>query len=153
MNQRTVGTNGPAAASDDGDDDWASFLTYHLRELGWENTDLAEAIGIDRSQVSRWLRRESFPREASIRAVCRALRVDIRYGIVAAGMFTAEEMKLKARPSNRELLRTYKSEELTDELLRRVDEKGVKSAARVGTFEEQHRPVVGPIQFQDGRAG
>lgn len=179
MKQSTVGSNGPdpavsAAPGDIIEDDWPAFLDRYMGELGWGNLDLARASGIDRSQVSRWRNGEGLPRNDKIRAVCSCLRLDIRYGIVAAGLFTAEEMKLR-RPPVREALRAATPEELTGELLGRVHSaEGLLEAAEkqveelrgraqpsanghggaVGAFREQHRPVVSdPFTFvpQDGR--
>lgn len=153
VNQHTLAASGHEAGFSD--DTWAEFLAKHLHELAWENLDLAKATGLDRSQVSRWLRHEGQPTPDSIRKVCKAFGVDIRRGIVAAGLFTADEMKLRSRPSNRELLSTCTAQELAAAVLDRMTGGGEAAAPPVvgqGTFTEQHRPtVVAPITFQDGR--
>lgn len=152
VNQRTISNGGHHAAPDSEEEDWASFLQKHLRELGWDNLDLSKACGIDRSQVSRWLRREAIPGPASVRLVCAVLEVDIRYGIVATGSYTAEELRLHTHPSTREVIRTCKPEMLADELLRRARGATTESVAPGrGTFEEQRGPVIAPLVFQDGR--
>lgn len=168
VNQSTVGESGtdPAASAalDDIDiieDDWPAFLKKHMEELGWDNLDLAAATGIDRSQVSRWLRNQGLPTPKNMRAVCAAFCVDIRVGIVAAGQYTPDELRLRTRASRREVLRSCRPEELTEELLDRVRGAATPPAAeavpsplaarrRRGDFAEQDRPVIAPLQFQDG---
>ena len=56
-------------------------------DTGWNYSD-------DRSLVGRWVREGSQPTIDSIRAVCAAFRRDIREGLIAAGRFTAEELKV-----------------------------------------------------------
>jgi transcriptional regulator with XRE-family HTH domain len=166
VNQSTVGESGtdPAvsAAPDDIGDiiegDWPAFLEKYMKAFGWDNLDVASETGIDRSQVSRWLRHEGRPTPDSLRLVCAAFHVDIRLGIAAAGMFTADELRLRTRESRRAVLRSCKPEELTEELLDRVrgatapavPPPPVAKAARRGSFTEQHKPVIAPLQFQDG---
>lgn len=170
VNQRTVETDDPdqAVATTLGDveiieNDWSGFLEKHMETLGWDNLRLAAESNIDRSQVSRWLRGEGHPRNDKIRSVCRALRLDVRYGIVAAGYFTPEEMRLRTRrESVKAVLRGCSPQELTEELLSRIpgdepepavpaDEPVAPVNGAVGPFTEQHRAVVAPITFQDGR--
>ena len=170
VNQSTVGKRGPDAVSvapgdtiDDDDiiieGDWPAFLAKHMGLHGWDNLDLAGATGIDRSQISRWRRNEGLPTPKNVRAVCAAFCLDIRFGIVATGQYTADEVRLRNR-GRREVLRTYKPEELTEELLDRVHAAAPVAEAvpppsppvsrRRGSFTEQHKPVIAPLTFQDG---
>lgn len=162
MNQSTVGIDGPdpavsAAPGDIIENDWPGFLKKYMKELGWDNLDLAAESGIDRSQVSRWLRGEGHPRNDKLRQVCQALRVDVRLGIVAAGYFTPDDLRLRTNP--REALRRAKHEQLLAECLRRmtghdeVEPAAAEPAPGRGPFTEQVAPVVAPIQFQDGGSG
>jgi transcriptional regulator with XRE-family HTH domain len=163
VNQNTLTPNDRDDASlfDEGDD-WATFLKKQMTALGWDNLDLAEATGIDRSQVSRWLNREGRPSPRSIRKVCAALKVDIRYGIVANGDYTAEEMRLHTRLSvRREVLRSAAPEELTAELLSRItpangvqERLAASNGVVKGEYTEQRRPVVSdPFSLHaDGQA-
>jgi transcriptional regulator with XRE-family HTH domain len=149
-----------AAALFDEDDDWATFLIKHMDALGWENKDLAQACGVDRSQVSRWVRREGTPTCESIRRICHGLRLDIRYGIAAAGMFTPDELRLGSW-STRDVLDACAPEDLTDALLRRVHTRNGTGGGTFteqdqptvpGTFTEQRKPtVVGALVFNDGQ--
>lgn len=71
---------------------WATWLQMHLDALGWNNTDLGQHGGFDRSMVGRWLNEGKQPTVESVRAVCRALKRDIKEGLVAAGIVTEAEM-------------------------------------------------------------
>lgn len=44
-----------------------------LEEKGMEQKDLAQAIGVSPSSVSRWISGEKMPRASSIDAICKAL--------------------------------------------------------------------------------
>jgi transcriptional regulator with XRE-family HTH domain len=74
------------------DQGWPAFVQYFLKLTGWKGGTLATRAGIDRSLPGRWLNKENEPKVESVRAVCRALGVDCREGLIAAGFFTAEDL-------------------------------------------------------------
>jgi transcriptional regulator with XRE-family HTH domain len=74
------------------DQGWPAFIQYYLDLTGWKPGTLAARAGIDRSLPGRWLSMENGPKIESIRQICRALGVDSREGLIAAGLFTAEDL-------------------------------------------------------------
>lgn len=106
---------------------WAHYVQTHLDSLGWTNSVLANAADIDRSLVGRWLDGSTQPTIESVRAVCRALHRDIREGLVAAGIFTEDEMKVSA-PAAPDI-RMISDEELLAEVGRRMARGRLRVAA------------------------
>jgi len=71
----------------------ADLIAY----TGWDSQTLGKLAGIDPSMVGRWVRGETQPGIESIRGVCKAAGLDIREGLVAAGMLTEDELHFEAQ--------------------------------------------------------
>ena len=96
---------------------WAAYVQMHLDALGWNNTDLAQAGHFDRSLVGRWLNEGKQPSVESVRAVCKAIKRDIKEGLAAAGIVTEEEMAVQERQPD---LRRVSDAKLLAEIGRRM---------------------------------
>ena len=110
------------SAEPQGGSGWAEYVQTHLDALGWNNATLAAAARLDRSLVGRWLNEGKQPSIESVRAVAKAFHRDIREGLIAAGYFTEEEMKVSApqRPD----LHLLDDDELLAEVKRRMSRRG-----------------------------
>jgi len=106
----------------DGGSGWAEYVQTHLDALGWSNATLAAAAGLDRSLIGRWLNEGKLPSIESVRAVSRAFHRDIREGLIAAGYFTEDEMKVKAAQAPD--IRLLDDDTLLDEVKRRMKRRG-----------------------------
>jgi hypothetical protein len=73
---------------------WGAYVQHHLDLRGWTNTDLAHAGDFDRSLVGRWINEDKQASIDSIRSVCRAFGRDIREGLIAAGLFEPDELRV-----------------------------------------------------------
>src|SRR5690606_12973243 len=110
------------SAEPQGGSGWAEYVQTHLDALGWNNATLAAAARLDRSLVGRWLNEGKQPSIESVRAVAKAFHRDIREGLIAAGYFTEEEMKVSAR--QRPDLHLLDDDELLAEVKRRMSRRG-----------------------------
>lgn len=106
--------------------DWPAFVGDVLAYQGWDNSALARRAGVDPSMVGRWLSGENLPTIESIRGVCRAAEVDIREGLIAAGLFT--EVELSYVPDPEPDLSKVSDEALAAEGLKRM-KRGRRKAA------------------------
>lgn len=96
---------------------WQAFIRHHMQITGLKMSPLARAIGVNRSLVYRWLDGEGAqPEVKSVRAVCRALGVDAREGLIAAGHFDADELRYGAYSD----IQHFSDIELLNDLLRRM---------------------------------
>jgi transcriptional regulator with XRE-family HTH domain len=139
--------------------DWAEYVRAHLDALEWSPSKFAQVSGLDRSMITRWLKRETEPAIDSIRAAARAFDRDIREGLVAAGFFTEEEMgffrdeKIAGEPD----LRLVDDDDLLDELKRRMKQRLDRSApmqhARGATADEARATEAGDGAEIGGKSG
>lgn len=99
--------------------DWPSFIRYHMQSTGLKMTGLAQAAGINRSLIYRWLDDEGgiLPEVKSVRAICKALDIDARDGLIAAGIFTARELRYGAEFMD---ITVFTDLELASETMRRM---------------------------------
>jgi transcriptional regulator with XRE-family HTH domain len=76
---------------------WKAFIQYHLRVNGLKPNQLAVASGLNRSLFYRWLDEKNGdgaqPEVKSVQAVCQALDVDAREGLIAAGYFEPAQLR------------------------------------------------------------
>jgi transcriptional regulator with XRE-family HTH domain len=116
---------------------WGRYLQKHLNLCGWSYGDLARAADMDRSQIGRYVRDGTQPDIKSIRAICEALHRDIREGVVAAGFFTAAELKVADPNTDRPDFTNVSDQELLAEVERRMQRhlaamgQGYQGRARV----------------------
>lgn len=99
------------------DQGWPAFIQFYLDLTGWKGGTLAARAGIDRSLPGRWLSGENAPKVESVRQICRALGVDCREGLIAAGFFT--EKDLGYGPSSD--IRLFSERQILGELSRRMN--------------------------------
>lgn len=50
-------------------------LTEQLRRKGWTKNQLAKAVGVSATAVTKWYKGEAFPKNSTIDVICRALNV------------------------------------------------------------------------------
>jgi hypothetical protein len=76
---------------------WKEFILYHLKVNGLKPNQLAVASGLNRSLFYRWLDQKNGdgarPEVGSVQAVCQALDVDAREGLIAAGYFEPAQLR------------------------------------------------------------
>lgn len=71
---------------------WWQFIERQLAARGWTQSDLARAIGVSSSSVSRWAVNTDPPRMDTIRAVSDALDLPIVNLMVEAGLIDKSEV-------------------------------------------------------------
>jgi hypothetical protein len=91
------------------------------------------------------------PTIETIRAICDALHRDIREGLVAAGLFTAKELKLREPVAGLDFT-TVTDEELLAEVMRRMKrhQAGLGRGARVDLAPQSFMADVGEIGDEQG---
>lgn len=104
---------------------WPYFVADQLAYRGWDNSTLAAKAGVDRSMVGRWISGETKPTIDSIRGVCLAAKVDIREGLIAAGLFTEDE--LSYHPDPRPDFSKVSDDELLEEMRQRMGRRGKRA--------------------------
>lgn len=99
------------------DQGWPAFIKFYLDLTGWKGGTLASRAGIDRSLPGRWLSKENDPKVESVRQVCRALGVDCREGLIAAGFFTEQDLGYGPNSD----IKLFSERQLLAELSRRMN--------------------------------
>lgn len=99
------------------DQGWPAFVQWYLDLTGWKGGTLASRAGIDRSLPGRWLSKENDPKVESIKLVCRALGVDCREGLIAAGFFTEQDLGYGPNSD----IKLFSERQLLAELSRRMN--------------------------------
>ena len=99
---------------------WKAFIQFHLKNNGLKPNQLAVASGLNRSLFYRWLDSNgdgAQPQVESIRAVCAALDVDAREGLIAAGYFTEAQLRYGSAYVD---LNQFTDLEMLSDLMRRM---------------------------------
>jgi transcriptional regulator with XRE-family HTH domain len=132
---------------------WANYLRHHLARLEWTNADLADAAGLDRSLVGRWINGEAQPTVTSVRKVCKAIRRDIREGLEESGLLTRAELRRTGDTGKLEL-NMFNDDELLDEMRRRLIRRpgAPVTPASSSTFSEASGGVSADWAEQNGDA-
>lgn len=74
---------------------WASWLRREIERRGITNMALAEAAGVDKATVGKWLSGKSSVRSHEIvRAVADALGVDVKNAYLAAGVLRPDDLQV-----------------------------------------------------------
>ncbi len=73
---------------------WGRYVEETRSAIPMTVLELAQATGINKAVILRWAHSAGpvTPTNEAVRKVCAALGRPIREGLVAAGLFTAEEM-------------------------------------------------------------
>lgn len=78
---------------------WPHYLKAAMDAAGYAKaSDLARALGVNDSVVSRWMRGQSQTEIASLRRLSKLLKRPLPELIVAAGHAEPEEMRMTSRP-------------------------------------------------------
>lgn len=83
---------------------WSVFIREHLERKRWTQRQLAEAVAVTGSAVSRWISSDMKPEIASIRAVAIAFDVQVVDAMIAAEAVTEDELRAARVAPDPELL-------------------------------------------------
>lgn len=100
---------------------WWQYIEEGLERNGLNQSNLADAIGLNRGGMSQWRNGGVAPRDKQIiRSVAEALGTSVLEALVAAGYLTQEEWEAER---NATPIEERTDEELLQELLRRAQKK------------------------------
>ena len=113
-------------------DTWWPYIQNELDARGWTGADFQRASGLSRTRVTEWRHGKGVTVDGA-RAVAKAFGQPLLTVLVAAGIITAEEAKLRAAaaPSPTQLT----DDQLVGELMRRVKEGRDEQAITQGQIE------------------
>ncbi|UZG58239.1 helix-turn-helix domain-containing protein [Rhodococcus opacus] len=99
---------------------WGDFLTGHMKARGWNQAQLAGAVGVDGATVSNWINKTAKPKLEKVQPIATALGVPVVEVLVATELISEDELSVTRVVPDPDLL---SDEELLHQLAKRMRQR------------------------------